>query len=162
MEAKDTENHQNKNSSLIHQLNELLADVIALSLKAKNYHWNLEGLAFIPWHVWLDEATTRLHEEADSLAERIRMQGATPKGSMESLRSHNRFLEGSLNREESLVIAQLKQDYQLLIYAVENALDSATAHKDYGTTDMLTVALRVFQKDLWYLKASSPENTNHN
>ncbi len=138
------------------QLNGLLADLIVLNLKFKNYHWNLEGPSFILWHTWLDEASARLQNEADSLAERIKMRGETPKGSLVSIRQHADFDEGALLRNESQILPQLKADYQHLLQAIRETLELAALHADHGTADMLTGTLRAAEKDLWYLNASTP------
>lgn len=140
---------------LPHQLNELLADLLVLGLKVKNYHWNLIGPTFVTWHAWLDEAAAQLKEEADALAERIRMRGEVPLGSLLSLNQHQAFLEGSLLAKEQEVIAQLQSDYQVLIHSTHAALEKASAQGDHGTADMLTATLRTAEKAHWYLSAST-------
>lgn len=138
------------------QLNGLLSDLLVLNLKVKNFHWNLEGTSFIVWHQWLDEAASHLQDEADSLAERLRMRGETARGSLVSIRHNEAFADGCLLRSESQILPQLKTDYQALIITIREALELSTQHADHGTADMLTGTLRMAEKDLWYLSASTP------
>lgn len=148
-------NNANKQGLPTH-LNGLLSDLLVLNLKLKNFHWNLEGPSFIVWHQWLDDAASRLQDEADSLAERLRMRGETARGSLVSIRHHDAFADGCLLRSESQIIPQLKSDYQALIASIREALELSAQFADHGTADMLTGTLRMAEKDFWYLSASTP------
>src|SRR5690349_21862606 len=58
-------------------LNILLADVIALYFKTKNFHWHLSGPHFRDYHLLLDEQATQVYETTDPIAERARKIGGT-------------------------------------------------------------------------------------
>ncbi len=57
-----------------------LADLLDLSLVAKQAHWNLYGPRFRPVHVQLDEAATIARNHADTVAERAAALGVSPDG----------------------------------------------------------------------------------
>src|SRR5256885_5105027 len=58
-------------------MNGILADVFALYLKTKNFHWHMSGPHFRDYHVMLDEQADQLYAMTDPIAERIRKLGAT-------------------------------------------------------------------------------------
>jgi len=60
-------------------LGTLLADVFAVYLKTKNFHWHMSGPHFRDWHLLLDEQGDQLFAMTDPIAERARkIGGATP------------------------------------------------------------------------------------
>src|SRR5258708_5060595 len=58
-------------------LNGILADVFALYLKTKNFHWHMSGPHFRDYHLLLDEQADQLYAMTDLIAERIRKVGGT-------------------------------------------------------------------------------------
>jgi len=58
-------------------LNALLADVFALYLKTKNFHWHMSGQHFRDYHLLLDEQASQIFEITDAIAERVRKVGGT-------------------------------------------------------------------------------------
>src|SRR5262249_52753114 len=66
---------QVKNLSSV--LNALLADVFALYLKTKNFHWHMSGPHFRDYHLLLDEQASQIFAITDDIAERVRKIGGT-------------------------------------------------------------------------------------
>ncbi len=58
-------------------LNVLLADVFALYLKTKNFHWHMSGPHFRDYHLLLDDHADQLFAMTDDIAERVRKIGGT-------------------------------------------------------------------------------------
>ena len=58
-------------------LNAVLADVFALYLKTKNFHWHLSGPHFRDYHLMFDEQADQLFSMTDPLAERVRKIGGS-------------------------------------------------------------------------------------
>src|SRR5258706_8140209 len=58
-------------------LNALLADIFALYLKTKNFHWHVSGAHFRDYHLLLDEQADQLFATTDVIAERVRKVGGT-------------------------------------------------------------------------------------
>src|SRR6202166_5429365 len=56
-------------------MNAILADVFALYLKTKNFHWHISGPHFRDYHLLLDEQADQIFAMADPIAERIRKLG---------------------------------------------------------------------------------------
>src|SRR5260221_14505074 len=59
------------------ELNVLLADVFALYLKTKNFHWHVSGPHFRDYHLLLDEQADQIFAMTDDIAERVRKIGGT-------------------------------------------------------------------------------------
>lgn len=58
-------------------LRPLLADVFALYLKTKNFHWHMTGRHFRDYHLLLDEHGDQIFGMTDAIAERARKIGAS-------------------------------------------------------------------------------------
>src|SRR6202051_2073951 len=56
-------------------LNALAADVFALYLKTKNFHWHMSGPHFRDYHLLLDEQSDQIFAMTDVIAERVRKVG---------------------------------------------------------------------------------------
>ena len=56
-------------------LNALLADVFALYIKTKNFHWHMSGPHFRDYHLLLDEQADQIFKISDDIAERVRKMG---------------------------------------------------------------------------------------
>ena len=52
-------------------LNILLADMFALYLKTKNFHWHVSGPHFRDYHLLLDEQAEQIFAATDAIAERV-------------------------------------------------------------------------------------------
>src|SRR5208283_3486410 len=57
-------------------LNVLLADMFALYMKTKNFHWHVSGPHFRDYHLLLDEQATQIFATTDAIAERVRKLGS--------------------------------------------------------------------------------------
>src|SRR5881392_3968815 len=58
-------------------MNAILADVFALYVKTKNFHWHISGPHFRDYHLLLDEGADQLFAMTDSVAERVRKIGGS-------------------------------------------------------------------------------------
>src|SRR6266508_6257899 len=74
-------------------LNALLADVFALYLKTKNFHWHVSGPHFRDYHLLLDEQAGQLENSIDILAERVRRIGGTTIRSIGQIGRSQRILD---------------------------------------------------------------------
>src|SRR5450755_5130165 len=58
-------------------MNVVLADVFALYVKTKNFHWHMTGPHFRDYHLLLDEQADQVFAMTDPIAERARKIGGT-------------------------------------------------------------------------------------
>ena len=79
------------------ELRKLLADVFALYLKTKNFHWHMSGPHFRDYHLLLDEHADQIFAMTDDVAERARKIGGTTLHSISDISHHQRLKD---NNEE--------------------------------------------------------------
>src|SRR5579863_729203 len=72
-------------------LRKLLADVFALYVKTKNFHWHMSGPHFRDYHLLLDEQATQIFAMTDDIAERARKLGGTTIRSISDISRHQRL-----------------------------------------------------------------------
>ena len=74
-------------------LNTLLADMLALYLKTKNFHWHMSGPRFRDYHLLLDEQGDQIFATTDAIAERVRKIGGTTLRSIGHIARLKRILD---------------------------------------------------------------------
>ena len=74
-------------------LNGILADVFALYLKTKNFHWHMSGPHFHDYHIMLDEQSVQIYTMTDPIAERIRKLGGSTLRSIGHIARTQRILD---------------------------------------------------------------------
>src|SRR4051794_6095001 len=72
-------------------LRPLLADVFALYVKTKNFHWHMSGRNFRDYHLLLDEQGEQIFEMTDDMAERARKIGGSTLRSIGDIARHQRI-----------------------------------------------------------------------
>src|SRR5256886_14487913 len=78
-------------------LNILLADVIALYFKTKNFHWHISGPHFRDYHLMLDEQGDQIFMTTDAIAERARKIGGATLRSVGHVGRLQRILDNDAN-----------------------------------------------------------------
>lgn len=79
-------------------MNAVLADVFALYLKTKNFHWHLSGPHFRDYHLLLDEQGGQLFAMTDPIAERVRKIGGSTTSNLHNRKRLRLRGEGSVSR----------------------------------------------------------------
>src|ERR1700679_3023210 len=93
------DSEQVKNLSSV--LNALLADVFALYLKTKNFHWHMSGPHFRDYHLLLDEQADQIFAISDPIAERARKLGGTTIRSIGDINRQKRILDNDADYVEA-------------------------------------------------------------
>src|SRR5918992_1876964 len=92
-------------------LRRLLADVFALYVKTKNFHWHVSGPHFRDYHLLLDEQATQIFAITDTIAERVRKVGGTTLRSIAHIGRPQRVLDNDADFVSPLdMLAELKDD----------------------------------------------------
>jgi starvation-inducible DNA-binding protein len=104
------------------ELRKLLADVFALYVKTKNFHWHMSGRHFRDYHLLLDEHGTQIFAMTDDIAERARKIGGTTVRSVSDISKHQRLKD---NNAEGVapedMLAELRADNQELTRNLRSA-----------------------------------------
>src|SRR5437764_1929181 len=97
-------------------MNAILADVFALYVKTKNFHWHMSGPHFRDYHLLLDEQADQLYAMTDPIAERIRKIGGTTLRSIGHISRTQRILDNDADYVEPLdMLAELREDNKTLV-----------------------------------------------
>src|ERR1700739_4734996 len=105
-------------------LNALLADVFALYIKTKNFHWHLSGSHFRDYHLLLDEQGEQIFAMTDSIAERPRKIGGTTLRSIGHIAGTRRIADNDAEYVEPQdMLAELRDDNQGLTSAMREVHD---------------------------------------
>jgi starvation-inducible DNA-binding protein len=140
-------------------LNGVLADVFALYVKTKNFHWHVSGRHFRDYHLMLDEQSQAIFATTDEIAERVRKIGGT------TLRSIGQIgkLQTIADNEEAYVppremLRELMNDNKKLAAAMRKARDIADDASDAGTSSVLDTFIDEAERRTWFLFESSRED----
>src|SRR5213076_1910255 len=112
----------------------ILADVFALYLKTKNFHWHLSGRHFRDYHLLLDEQAEQLFAMTDPIAERIRKIGGLTLRSIGHIARLQRVLDNDAEYvEPSDMIAELADDNKTLVAAMRETHNLCDEHGDVAS-----------------------------
>jgi starvation-inducible DNA-binding protein len=119
-------------------LRRLLADVFALYVKTKNFHWHISGRHFRDYHLLLDEQATQIFAMTDAIAERARKIGATTIHSISDIARNQRLKDN--NREgvsPQEMIDELCEDNQQLTRSLRATHEICDRHNDVATASLI-------------------------
>ncbi len=137
-------------------LNAVLADVFALYLKTKNFHWHMSGPHFRDYHLLLDEHGDQLFAMTDPIAERIRKVGGSTLKSIGHIAKLQRVLDNDANYvEPEDMLAELREDNKTLASALREAHNVCDEHRDIATASLLEVWIDETERRTWFLFESS-------
>ncbi len=133
-------------------LTTLLADVFALYVKTKNFHWHLSGPHFRDYHLLLDEQATQIHAIADPIAERARKLGGTTLRSI----GHVAKLQRLRDNDAAFVtprdmLAELREDNKQLAASMRQLHGLCDEHGDVATASLLEVWIDEAEQRTWFL-----------
>jgi len=134
------------------ELRPLLADVFALYLKTKNFHWHMSGSHFRDYHLLLDEQADQLFAITDAIAERARKLGGTTLHSIGDISAHQRLTDNNsddLNPEDML--QELNNDNQQLTNFLRGTHEICARHNDVATTSLIEVWIDEAERRTWFL-----------
>lgn len=133
-------------------MNAILADVFALYLKTKNFHWHMSGAHFRDYHLLLDEQADQLYAMTDPIAERIRKVGGTTLRSIGHISRIQRVLDNDEGYVEPLdMLAELREDNKMLVTRLREAHGVCDEHGDIATASLVEVWLDETERRSWFL-----------
>lgn len=133
-------------------LRRLLADVFALYVKTKNFHWHMSGPHFRDYHLLLDEQSTQIFAMTDDIAERARKIGGSTIRSISDIAKNQRLKD---NNKESVspmdMIGELRDDNQQLTRALRATHEVCDRHNDVATASLIEVWIDESERRTWFL-----------
>ena len=133
-------------------MNAILADVFALYLKTKNFHWHMSGPHFRDYHLLLDEQADQLFAMTDPIAERIRKIGGLTLRSIGHISRIQRVLDNDAEYVEPLdMIAELADDNKTMAARLREAHNVCDDHRDVATASLIEVWIDETERRTWFL-----------
>ncbi|TMQ49330.1 MAG: DNA starvation/stationary phase protection protein [Candidatus Eisenbacteria bacterium] len=133
-------------------MNAALADVFALYLKTKSFHWHLSGPHFRDYHLLLDEHADQLLAMTDAIAERVRKVGAGTITSIGHIARLQRVRDNDATYvEPSDMLAELCEDNRALTRSLREAHNVCEEHGDVATTSLVEVWIDEAERRTWFL-----------
>ncbi len=145
-------------------MNAILADVFALYIKTKNFHWHMSGPHFRDYHLLLDEQATQLFEMTDPIAERVRKLGGSTVRSVGHIARTQRILDNDANYVQPLdMLAELREDNKTLATSLREVHNVCDEHRDIATASLIEVWIDETERRTWFLfeASRSGDSTGH-
>ena len=137
-------------------LNAILADVFALYLKTKNFHWHMSGPHFRDYHLLLDDQGDQLYAMTDPLAERVRKVGGVTLRSIGHIARLQRVSDNDAEFVTPLdMLAELHQDNKQLAASLRAAHDVCDEHRDIATASLIENWIDETERRGWFLFEAS-------
>ena len=142
-------------------LRALLADVFALYLKTKNFHWHVSGPHFRDYHLLLDEQSDQIFAMTDDVAERARKIGGTTLRSTGQIAREQRILDNDADYVDPQdMLAELGSDNQQLIREMRQVHDLCDEYGDVATASLLENWIDESERRVWFLYESARTGSN--
>jgi starvation-inducible DNA-binding protein len=156
--ALDTPTNLSPNATrdLSGALTTLLADVFALYVKTKNFHWHVSGPHFRDYHLLLDEQAGQIFATTDAIAERVRKIGGTTLRSIGHIARLQRLLDNDADFVSPQdMLAELRDDNKQLAASLRETHGLCDEHSDVATASLLEVWIDEAERRTWFLFEAS-------
>ncbi len=156
--ATPTDLGANATRDIAAALNGLLADVFALYMKTKNFHWHMSGPHFRDYHLMLDDQATQVFAMTDVLAERVRKVGHLTLHSIGQVARNQRVADNDAPYVTPQdMLAELREDNGDLARRMREAHGMVDEQNDVATASLLEVFIDETERRAWFLYEASHE-----
>lgn len=145
-------------------MNAILADVFALYIKTKNFHWHMSGPHFRDYHLLLDEHGDQLFAMTDPIAERLRKLGEGTIRSIGHIARTQRVLDNDAEYvEPEDMLEELMEDNKTLAARMREAHNVCEEGRDIATASLIEVWIDETERRTWFLFEASrrADSTRH-
>ena len=133
-------------------LNALLADVFALYLKTKNFHWHMSGPQFRDYHLLLDDHGDQLYGMTDDIAERVRKIGGTTIRSIGHIARLQRIADNDSDFVTPVdMLSELREDEKAVLLSMRAVHALCDDAGDVATASLLENWIDQSQRRIWFL-----------
>ena len=133
-------------------LTALIADLFALYVKTKNFHWHITGPHFRDYHRHLDEQAEQIFAGTDAIAERVRKLGGTTLRSISHIARLQRVLDNDADYVTSGdMLAELHEDNAQLATWMREAHGLCAGYGDIATTNLIENLVDETEGRGWFL-----------
>src|SRR6476660_4805350 len=130
----------------------LLADMFALYLKTKNFHWHMSGPHLRDYHLLLDEQGEQIFAATDAIAERVRKIGGTTLHSIGQISRLQRLLDNDADYVTPHdMLAELREDNKQLATFMRETHTLCDEHEDVASASLLENWIDEAERRTWFL-----------
>ena len=140
-------------SELVNELKALLADEIAMFLKAQGFHWNVEGPMFHPFHGFFGEIYSDVYGAVDPTAEYIRTLEEYAPFTLPSLSKLRDVKDEKVTTDPIDMCVQLSDANDQIISRLEGLFKLADAASEQGIADFVAGRESQHKKWRWQMRA---------
>jgi starvation-inducible DNA-binding protein len=134
------------------ELRHLLADVFAIYVKTKNFHWHMSGPHFRDYHLLLDEHSEQIYAMTDDVAERARKLGGTTLHSISDISKHQRLKDNNAeNVTPKAMLTELLGDNRQLTRYLRATHEVCDKHNDVATASLIENWIDETERRAWFL-----------
>lgn len=129
-----------------------LADLFALYVKTKNFHWHVSGPHFRDYHLLLDEQGDQIFATTDAIAERVRKIGGTTLHSIGHIARLQRIADNDNEFVDAQdMLAELGEDNKQLAANLRNAHSLCDEHGDVASASLIETWIDEAERRTWFL-----------
>jgi starvation-inducible DNA-binding protein len=137
-------------------LTTLLADMFALYVKTKNFHWHVSGPHFRDYHLLLDEQGEQIFATTDAIAERVRKIGGTTLRSIGQIARLQRVMDNDADFVAPMdMLAELREDNKQLAARLRETHAICDEHGDVATASLIETWIDEAERRTWFLFEST-------
>ncbi len=137
-------------------MNAILADVFALYVKTRNFHWHASGPHFRDYHLLFDEQADQIFAMTDPVAERVRKLGGVTLRSIGQISRMQRVVDNDADYVEPQdMLAELREDNTTLITRLRAAHHVCEEHGDIATASLIETWIDETERRTWFLFEAS-------
>jgi starvation-inducible DNA-binding protein len=137
-------------------LNSLLADLFAIYLKTKNFHWHMSGPHFRDYHLLLDDHGEQIFAMTDAVAERVRKVGGTTIQSIGQISRLQRIADNDAEYVTPAdMLGELREDERALVRSMQAVRALCDDAGDVATASLLENWIDQSQRRIWFLFEST-------
>jgi starvation-inducible DNA-binding protein len=130
----------------------LLADMFALYVKTKNFHWHMSGPHFRDYHLLLDEQGDQIFATTDDIAERVRKIGGTTLRSIGHVSRLQRIRDNDADFVTPLeMLAELRDDNKELAANLRQTHSLCDEHGDVASASLIENWIDEAERRTWFL-----------
>ncbi len=151
-----TDLESNHPQEISYLLTTLVADMFALYIKTKNFHWHMSGPHFRDYHLLLDEQGQEIFATIDPIAERARKLGGTTLRSAGHVArlTHVRDNDADFVTPDDM-LAELREDNRQLVTHLRSIHDMCDDHRDVASASLLETWIDEAERRVWFLFEST-------
>ena len=150
--ATPTDLGANATKDITGGLNILAADVVALWMKTKNFHWHVSGPHFRDYHLLLDDQSDQIYSMVDPIAERARKLGGNALRSIGQVKKLQRVLDNDADYVTPQdMLAELREDNKTLAKNMRILHEVCDEHNDVATASLIENWIDETEQRTWFL-----------